>query len=73
MFAQVLDMVCDDRSKISVILCDWFGLAGKLRGCGLGSRDSSLVEFQTHDRKAAGSNPIRSGGQIFFPRVNFLC
>lgn len=27
----MLDMVCDDRSKISVVLCDWFGLAGKLR------------------------------------------
>ena len=31
------------------------------------------LEHQTHDWKVAGSNPCRSGGRIFFSRVNFLC
>ena len=31
------------------------------------------LERRTRDRKVAGSNPCRSGGKIFFSRVNFLC
>ena len=31
------------------------------------------LERRTSDRKVAGSNPCRSGGRIFFSRVNFLC
>ena len=31
------------------------------------------LERRTRDRKVAGSNPCRSGGRIFFSRVNFLC
>ena len=31
------------------------------------------LERRTRDRKVAGSNPRRSGGRIFFFRVNFLC
>ena len=31
------------------------------------------LEHRTGDRKVAGSNPCRSGGRIFFSRVNFLC
>ena len=31
------------------------------------------LERQTHDRKVEGSKPCRSGGRIFFSRVNFLC
>ena len=31
------------------------------------------LERRTCDRKVAGSNPCRSGGRIFFSRVNFLC
>ena len=31
------------------------------------------LECWTHDWKVAGSNPFRSGGRIFFSRVNFLC
>ena len=38
-----------------------------------GSRDSLLVERRTRDRKVASSNPGRSGGRIFFSRVNFVC
>ena len=30
-------------------------------------------ESRTRDRKDASSNPGRSGGRIFFTRVNFLC
>ena len=37
------------------------------------NRDGLLVECQTHDWKFASSNPGRSGGRIFFSRVNFLC
>ena len=32
-----------------------------------------LVECRTRDRKIASSNPGRSGGRIFFSRVNFVC
>ena len=40
----------------------------------LGSRDSSVViQHRTRDRKVAGSSPGRSGGRIFFSKVNFLC
>ena len=31
------------------------------------------LERRTRDRKVASSNPGRSGGKIFFSRVNFLC
>ena len=34
-----------------------------------GSGDGLVV----HDEKVAGSSPGRSGGRIFFSRVNFLC
>ena len=36
------------------------------------SRDSSLGEHRTRDRSVASSNPRRSGGRIFFSRVNFV-
>ena len=38
-----------------------------------GSRDSLLVERRTRDRKVANSNPDRSGGRMFFSKVNFVC
>ena len=31
------------------------------------------LERQTRDRKVATSNPDRSGGRVFFSRVNFVC
>ena len=31
------------------------------------------LERRTRDRKVASSNPGRSGGKIFFSRVNFVC
>ena len=31
------------------------------------------LERRVRDWKVAGSNPCRSGGRIFFSRVNFLC
>ena len=37
-----------------------------------GNRDSLLVEHRTGDRKVASSNPCRSGGRIFFSRVNLF-
>ena len=41
--------------------------------CCLPSRVSLLVRSRTRDRKAASSNPGRSGGRIFFSRSTFLC
>ena len=38
-----------------------------------GARIAQWLERRTRDRKVAGSNPCRSGGRIFFSRVNFLC
>ena len=40
---------------------------------GLGYMDSLLVERRTRDRKVVSSNPGRSGGRIFFSRVNLVC
>ena len=34
---------------------------------------SCWLERQTRDRKVTSSNPSRSGGRIFFSRVNFVC
>ena len=39
------------------------------RGAGI----AQWLEHQTHDLKVPGSSPGRSGGRIFFSRVNFLC
>ena len=39
----------------------------------LGAGIAQWLECWTHDRKVVGSNPYRSGGRIFFSRVNFLC
>ena len=36
-------------------------------------RDSLLLKHRTRDRKVASSNPGRSGGRIFFSRVNSPC
>ena len=38
-----------------------------------GSGIAQWLERRTHDWKVAGSNPYRSGGRIFFSRVDFLC
>ena len=39
----------------------------------LGAGTAQWIECQTRDRKVAGSTPCRSGGEIFFSRVNFMC
>ena len=39
----------------------------------MGSRESLLVQRQTRSRRIASSSPGRSGGRIFFSRVNFVC
>ena len=66
--------------------CCWLGSLGRGRlpcqedygwtfstcaGWTKGSRDSSVV--RALDWKVVGLNPCRSGGIIFFSRVNFLC
>ena len=38
-----------------------------------GAGIAQWLERQTRDWKVAGSNPCRSGGRIFFFRVDFLC
>ena len=38
-----------------------------------GSGIAQWLERRTRGWKVAGSNPCRSGGRIFFSRVNFLC
>ena len=37
-----------------------------------GSKIAQWLQHRTCDWKVAGSNPCRSGGRIFFSRVNFL-
>ena len=39
----------------------------------IGSWDSLLVKWWSHDRKLVSLNPGRSSGRIFFSRVNFVC
>ena len=39
----------------------------------MGTGIAQWLEHRTRDRKFAGSNPCRSGGRIFFSRVDFLC
>ena len=39
----------------------------------LGAGIAHWLEYRIHDQKVVGSNPCRSGGWIFFSRVNFLC
>ena len=38
-----------------------------------GAGTAQWLERRTRDWKVAGSNPCRSGGRIFFSRVNYLC
>ena len=38
-----------------------------------GAGIAQWLEHRTRDWKVAGSNPCRSGGRIFFSRVDFLC
>ena len=52
------------------------GGVGRGYGCvGRGERGqlSQWLKRGTRDRKVAGSSPGRSGGRIFFSKVNFLC
>ena len=44
-------------------------ISGKRLGAGI----AQWLERRTRNRKVAGLNPCRSGGRIFFSRVNFLC
>ena len=45
----------------------------KLLKTGLRTTALEWLERRTHDRKVPGSSSGRSGGKIFFSRVNFLC
>ena len=38
-----------------------------------GAGVAQWIERRTRDQKVPGSSPGRSGGRIFFSRVNFLC
>ena len=40
---------------------------------GMGAEIACRLKRRTLDRKVASSNPGRSGGRIFFSRVNFVC
>ena len=39
----------------------------------VGAGIAQWLEHRTRDQKVTGLNPCRSGGRIFFSRVNFLC
>ena len=55
-------------SALDVLILCWSNILA-----GLGSRDKLLVKPRTRDRMVESSNPGRSGGIIFFSRVNFVC
>ena len=45
----------------------------RIKGGDLGAVVACWLERRTRDRKVASSNPGRSGGRVFFSRVNFVC
>ena len=47
--------------------CNFLGV------CNWASGIACWLELRSRDRKVASSNPGRSGGGIFFSRVNFVC
>ena len=53
--------------------CVWRNIPDIVARASLGSQDTVWLERRTLDRKVASSNPGRSGGRIFFPRLNFAC
>ena len=62
------------RILVCFYFCCWFvfGDAGRQVNCqGVGI--AQWLERRTCHGKVVGSNPCRSGGRIFFSRVNFLC
>ena len=56
----------------SPLLCNFIIIVARIY---TGSRDSSVVEQQTGDRKVSlsGSSPGRCGGRSFFFMISFLC
>ena len=74
----VLYLFYEDRRRRWVILSLLHGYEGRswhfflcsTRG---GARIACWLERRTHDRKVVSLNPGRSGGRIFFSRVNFVC
>ena len=57
----LLTRVAHQESKLLIWLHLW------------GAWIAQWLERRTRDRKVPGSSPVRSGGIIFFSRVNFLC
>ena len=51
------------------IYCNLYKLLIYIFGAGI----AQWLERWTRDGKVAGSNPCKSGGRIFFSRVDFLC
>ena len=58
-FAPVLSCLIQHHSE-SHVACWGAGIA-------------QWLEYRTRDRKFPGLSPGRSGGRIFFSRVDFLC
>ena len=56
--------VSSNSDTVNWCMVGWF-----TKGAGI----AHWLERRTRDRKVTGSNPYRSGGRIFFSRVNFLC
>ena len=59
-------------SPSSVTFFFWLLFVAAPHG-GQGAGIACWLECRTRDRKVASSNPCRSGGRIFFSRVNFVC
>ena len=59
---------------VSVLQCKQKWAKRRDNNCILhGAGIAQWLQRRTRDWKVPGSNPRRSGGTIFFPRVNFLC
>ena len=52
---------------------NWLSFDNPMVRQSLGAGIAQWSERRTRDRKVAGSSSGRTGGRIFFSRVNFLC
>ena len=69
-------LVCLSSYRWVYISLELFYFVSLTSSCSLTPRGAGIAQWlerRTRDRKVLGSSPGRSGGRIFFSRVNILC
>ena len=80
-YIMIIALPLQTQPTVNILFYDWQKIEWKANSwnswrkktVSVGVRIAQWLERWTRDRKVAGSNPFRSGGRIFFSRVNFLC